>query len=197
MFLSPISWHRWEAWSHLPSSPRGPQQQLCLLVGRRCTGLLSPAGQGRADNNHSLPCFLMVSVLPFHQAGQSAFLVNVLPCSEGQTSNTHRLLSGCAATLPSEGPLQLCHPGLAKPKWLHSWKKNFLEVFPLWLFWQIFLLHSQNGKSYRCHNCFRDTVCTLVLWNRCTILLQGLHIHAIFSLIIFKSSFKRSNPCPP
>lgn len=69
-------------------------------------------GEGTAE---LLPGVLVVSVLPFLQPGQSA-LVSVPPCSEGHTSNTHKLLLGCAATLPSEGPLQLCHPGLAKHK---------------------------------------------------------------------------------
>lgn len=170
-----------EAFCHFPVSSFVAQMGWCTFLtpwslksSSVCRGqhalVSSAGGLGREDSSQFLPRFLMLGGLPFHEAGQSALLLNVLFSSDWQTSNTHKLLFGCAATLPSEGPLQLCHPAMAKPKWLH-WKRNFLEAFPQRLFWQIFLLHSQNGKSYKCHNCLRDTVCTLVLWNRCTILL--------------------------
>lgn len=165
-------------WSHLPLHTVVLQEQLCLS-GKRfiSAGILSPTVAksgclGKEQKNQSTPVFLILH----HHIQWVSFPLSWSVCHPWGCS----FLLWAAEAKYSQAAMSVwCHPLLqrggsaalpacfAKYNWFHIWKCNLLVVFTQRLFQSFFiLLHSQNGKSYKCHSCFRDMVCTSVLWHR-------------------------------
>lgn len=190
-FLSPVLWHRWEPGHIYLPQPVVLQEQLCLLG---CTGVLSPAGQGRAQQSSFLVSSWSVSSLSIRMGSLLSCSVlcpavrgrhqTLTSCSWGVQPPSHQRGLCSSATLAWQSPNDFT--AIKETSWRFSHNGYFGKFF----FCTVRMERVTDATIVL------GTVCTLVLWNRCTILLQGPHIHAIFSLIIFRNSFQNEQSMP-
>lgn len=161
------------AWSHLPSHTMVLQEQLCLS-GKRfiSAGILSPAVAksgclGKEQKNQSTPVFLILR----HHIQWVSFPLSWSVCHPWGCSF---LLWPAEAKYSQAAMSVWCHPLLQRGRLCSSASLalqsttdfTFGNATYWWCSHNGYFSHSQNGKSYKCHSCFRDVVCTSVLWHR-------------------------------